>query len=188
MHPKILVSIIIVCVITSSVTSEPKVVHLKYGIVADPSDDTIQCLGRLCIGNEFSSVNEQHLKEEGISHIVSANEGPTRRLDGINYLVIGLYDSTRETNLMEGIERSNDFVHTALTESSSARVLIHCSAGISRSSSLFIAYLLRYCGYETYEDAITALKGVRSIVQPNDTFEFQLQMYAELLSAAKEEL
>jgi protein-tyrosine phosphatase len=55
--------------------------------------------------------------------------------------------------------------------------LIHCNAGISRSSTIVLAYLLGIHRMK-YEDAYTLLKTARSNIRPNDGFVQQLKEYA----------
>ncbi|ELP86872.1 dual specificity protein phosphatase, putative [Entamoeba invadens IP1] len=52
-------------------------------------------------------------------------------------------------------------------------VLIHCHAGISRSSTVLIAYLM-FKNMWTYRQALTFVKSKRPIICPNSGFERQL--------------
>jgi hypothetical protein len=54
------------------------------------------------------------------------------------------------------------------------RVLVHCWAGISRSASLVIAYLMKQHAV-TADEALTRLRKKRPIVDPNDGFMAQLR-------------
>jgi protein-tyrosine phosphatase len=56
--------------------------------------------------------------------------------------------------------QSVDFIANALE---STNVLVHCLAGVSRSVSLVIAYLIK-CKNMTYDRAYQMLKAKRSIV------------------------
>lgn len=53
-------------------------------------------------------------------------------------------------------------------------VLVHCAQGISRSASILIGYLMARERL-AYESALSALQGVRPVVQPNPGFVLQLQ-------------
>lgn len=55
-------------------------------------------------------------------------------------------------------------------------VLVHCAAGISRSSAMLISYLMRKYNM-TYEEAFKTVKAKRSCIQPNSGFERQLREY-----------
>ncbi|CAK84805.1 unnamed protein product (macronuclear) [Paramecium tetraurelia] len=61
-----------------------------------------------------------------------------------------------------------DFIHNHLKN---GNVLVHCYAGISRSASLLIAYLIKYHNYTTLT-TINFIKA-RPIIEPNDGNHFQ---------------
>lgn len=63
---------------------------------------------------------------------------------------------------------------------SGLNVLVHCSAGISRSSSVVIAYLMEVSDV-SYDTALAHVQGIRPIVQPNPSFERQLREYGSAL-------
>ena len=60
------------------------------------------------------------------------------------------------------------------------RVLVHCAAGISRSASMVIAYLM-YTRGMSFNDAYAYVKDRRNIVNPNMGFVFQLHAFGEAL-------
>lgn len=62
------------------------------------------------------------------------------------------------------------------------RVLVHCAAGVSRSPTLVIAYLMRYNGL-TMEQAMDYVGQRRDIIYPNPTFRLALKEYEEHLKA-----
>lgn len=64
-------------------------------------------------------------------------------------------------------------------DKSNGSVLIHCMAGISRSTSLIIYYLMKKYGV-SYDQAYRLIKAKRPIIQPNVGFESQLRTYDKL--------
>mmetsp|Transcript_3384 Transcript_3384/g.4209 ORF Transcript_3384/g.4209 Transcript_3384/m.4209 type:complete len:94 (+) Transcript_3384:208-489(+) len=56
-------------------------------------------------------------------------------------------------------------------------VLVHCAAGISRSASLVIAYLIRYHRMD-FEEAFEHVKLGRNFINPNKSFIEQLRKLA----------
>ena len=63
------------------------------------------------------------------------------------------------------------FITEAL--SSGGKILVHCVAGISRSASCVIAYLMK-SKQIGYEEALAMTKAKRFCVEPNDAFVRQL--------------
>ena len=57
---------------------------------------------------------------------------------------------------------------------SGKNILIHCMAGVSRSASVLINYLMKKYDME-YDDAYKYLISKRSIVMPNESFKNQLK-------------
>lgn len=60
--------------------------------------------------------------------------------------------------------------------SQNENVLVHCFAGVSRSASLVIYYFMRKYGW-TFDQAFQYVKLKRSIINPNEGFQKQLQLY-----------
>lgn len=65
------------------------------------------------------------------------------------------------------LEESIGFIRTCLA--TNCPVLVHCNAGVSRSSSVVIGYLIREC-FMSFEEALRAVKYKRPAVQPNAGF------------------
>jgi protein-tyrosine phosphatase len=59
-------------------------------------------------------------------------------------------------------------------------ILIHCQAGISRSSSILIAYIMRKYRVP-FLTAYNHVKTYRSIIEPNAGFRNQLLEYERML-------
>lgn len=55
-------------------------------------------------------------------------------------------------------------------------VLVHCVAGISRSATIVIAYLMKEMGMD-YADAYNYVKERRRIINPNSGFKRQLRQF-----------
>jgi protein-tyrosine phosphatase len=61
------------------------------------------------------------------------------------------------------------------------KVLVHCHAGVSRSSTIVISYLMRKYINFSLNDALKFVKSKRPIIKPNKGFMKQLQKYEDKL-------
>jgi atypical dual specificity phosphatase len=133
---------------------------------------------RICENVFLSGVegvdDAQRLHELGIKAIVSlgsVNGEVYPRHPGIHYLHIVIEDN--KFALIERFFRlTSDFItlHANQTEA----VLVHCSAGVSRSATIVIAHLMQTRGL-SLDTALTLVREKRSIVHPNDGFVEQLR-------------
>jgi dual specificity phosphatase 12 len=82
-------------------------------------------------------------------------------------MVINVLDMPNE-NLLRHFKAATDYIKAAIK--SGGIVLVHCYAGVSRSASVVIAYLMRELGL-TMLDALTYCRKRRPIVFPNPGFQ-----------------
>jgi len=74
------------------------------------------------------------------------------------------------------LEEAFEFIETA--KNNNSKILVHCQLGKSRSSSVLIAYFIKYLGYER-DSAYTFLKNKRKIVFPNLSFMNELKLFSK---------
>jgi len=98
----------------------------------------------------------------GITAVVNVNETPNdSRRDGIKYVHIPL-DETRRVP-----PPTFKQVMTAIGQLiRGGKVLVHCAAGSSRSP-VVVALYMDVVGYENFDDALSELRGLRSVVSPS---------------------
>lgn len=82
---------------------------------------------------------------------------------GTQWLKIDILDSP-SANIKVHLDRCADFIKSCAMEG--GKVLIHCYAGISRSTSAVMAHLIRDLNMSS-TDAFNLCKSKRSIVNPN---------------------
>jgi len=103
-----------------------------------------------------------------------------RRYPGIDYADFPSIDSA-------GYDLRNDaigalrFIRQGLA--GDEKILVHCYAGISRSSTIVLLHLMIHKGY-TLDRALSHLKGVRPIIHPNRGFMQLLRETDDALQAA----
>jgi protein-tyrosine phosphatase len=90
-------------------------------------------------------------------------------------------EDSEEVNLLDRLDDACGFIEEGLRSSDVSCVLIHCAAGVSRSASVVIAYLMRKKLYASYQDAFLHVYACRPVIQPNESFVRQLIEYEKRL-------
>lgn len=144
------------------------------------NQDLHEVYPRIWIGNGLTATNKEYLIKKKITHVLNAAAGRSfgnietnadyYKEEEIKYIGFDLRDSRKE-NISQHFEAAAAFIHNAV--SNNGRVFVHCRAGVSRSVTLVIAYLMLKKGMAAAE-ALRQVKLIRSIIRPNSGFLGQL--------------
>ncbi len=120
----------------------------------------------------------QILKATEITHVINIATGIENFFDS-NFVYLKIEElDLPSVNLKKHFHRSSQFIRDAVN--AGGKVFVHCNAGISRSSTVVIAYLMEYEG-KSFLAALEHLKSVRPYARPNEGFCRQLEEFeAEL--------
>lgn len=137
----------------------------------------------LYLGNEQDAKNCDILEKKGIYYILNVTKNipfynSTNSMSNVSsgtagpfcYKRIAVNDCENQ-NLKNHFEEAFDFIDQAKLKNH--KVLVHCQAGISRSPTIVIAYLMSRFNLEM-NDAYNQVKKVRPIIGPNLIFMSQL--------------
>ena len=114
------------------------------------------------------------LKDKGITFVVNATNGcPMSKKCCVKQVKLKCEDSPNY-NLKKHFDEISDLIQKE--KEKGGKVFVHCMGGISRSSSLVLAYLIRY-EKMTLLDAHSLVKSKRSFIRPNAGFWTQLIEY-----------
>ncbi|XP_005092754.1 dual specificity protein phosphatase 22-A isoform X1 [Aplysia californica] len=127
----------------------------------------------LYIGNFRDAKDEKQLSENSITHIVSIHDNAKKILEDKEYLCI-LASDTPDQDLSKFFPQIIRFIHKARLDGGS--VLVHCLAGVSRSVTVTAAYIMTVTELG-WRDSLNAIRGARSVANPNFGFQKQLQAY-----------
>ena len=83
---------------------------------------------------------------------------------------------TPDQNLAQYFPVCNDFIHAARLKE--GNVLIHCLAGMSRSVTVAVAYIMSVTPL-TWKDALKVVRAGRAVANPNLGFQDQLQDFEQ---------
>jgi predicted protein tyrosine phosphatase len=94
------------------------------------------------------------------------------------YIALG---DTAGANIIDTFSKSSQFLDECLQ--TPGNTLVHCYAGVSRSATVCIAYLMKHQGV-TFEEAFRTVKESRPQVGPNFGFLGQLQTFERQLQSS----
>jgi len=130
----------------------------------------------LFISNREAATNIIGLKQVKISHVLTLTDGDPPFPQDFTYLQFVVNDS-EDQDLRSLFEKCHTFIDDGLK---SGGVLIHCNAGVSRSGTIAIAYLMKKLNL-SFKKAFEIVTKVRSCVCPNSGFQKQLKQYEQEL-------
>ncbi|KFU96071.1 Dual specificity protein phosphatase 22-A, partial [Chaetura pelagica] len=98
-------------------------------------------------------------------------------LQDMTYLCISASDSSSQ-NLLQHFKECIKFIHECRLGGGGC--LVHCLAGVSRSTTILVAYLMTVTELG-WESCLAATRASRSYASPNCGFQQQLQEYEATL-------
>lgn len=131
------------------------------------------------LGDFAAACNREKLRELGITHILCTILGvdPVFPKDFV-YKNVHLRDNERQ-NVMPYLDQCVEYIEAALKNG--GRVFVHCMCGVSRSSTMVIAYLISRHS-KAYSQALEEVREHRAVVNPNKAFQHQLVNYDVMVS------
>lgn len=128
----------------------------------------------LLIGSQDVALDETELEKYEITHILNlASLVENRFPEKYEYLHIEVRDLP-DSNIIQYFPECISFINKA--KNTDGRVLVHCNAGVSRASSVTIAYVMHFSKIG-YNEAFKLVKTQRNCIQPNIGFVKQLHEY-----------
>jgi len=138
----------------------------------------------LFLGNMNDAANAESLTALGIDHVlnVTAVEPSYQMSNNITYKQLHAADNGSQ-NIKQHFNEAFRFIDAA--KKSGGSVLIHCQAGVSRSPTIAIAYLIKYFSMKML-DAYQFIKIRRTIISPNLNFMGQLLEFEQSMQSSEE--
>ena len=139
-------------------------------------------LSHLYLGCREAASDVEALRESGISRVlnVTSEDSKYRSMDSFTYYQIPVED-VHEVDMLQHLPEAFAFIEEARL--SGEKVIVHCHAGMSRSVTVVLSYLMKYYGY-TFNSAYDYVKQKKSNISPNFSFIQQLVQFESSLRSS----
>ncbi|KAM6157903.1 dual specificity protein phosphatase 8 [Rhynchocyon petersi] len=154
-------------------------VSLSQPCLPVPSVGLTRILPHLYLGSQKDVLNKDLMTQNGISYVLNASNSCPKPdfICESRFMRIPVNDNYCE-KLLPWLDKSIEFIDKA--KLSSCQVIVHCLAGISRSATIAIAYIMKTMGMSS-DDAYRFVKDRRPSISPNFNFLGQLLEYERSL-------
>jgi protein-tyrosine phosphatase len=141
----------------------------------------------LYLGNIDDVGSVKFIRENNIKLIINAAiEVIVPIHEDVNIIMnLQWHDSMEQSINFCFLDYLTNVIHSFLKENKA--VLVNCFAGISRSSTIVIAYMMNYHNM-AFDEAFNYVQGKRWIVNPNPNFQIILKNYERYLLDKKQSL
>ena len=165
----------------------------SYGMLIDgksnrPKDciDISQITSRIFLGS-YDSGGKMYdgLRLFGITHILTVGHNMPPAFEGKFKYHVMVMEDHHKVDISKYFPESFEFIKQALDENETNKVLIHCYAGVSRSASVTIAWLI-HTNLMSYPEACEYVRKARHWIDPNRGFRSRLRELAEKMGEHSE--
>ena len=138
-------------------------------------DDIDQITETIYLGNIDAAFNKKKLKQLGIKKVLTVMSAFGNHYSPHEFIHKSIdVDDDFRTNIICHFKECISFIE------GKDKIFVHCAAGMSRSPTIVIAYIM-WKKKLRLNEAIKFVKEKRSIISPNDNFMNQLKIFEELL-------
>lgn len=140
--------------------------------------------GFMAIGSEVDAFNIKLLQKYKVTHVLNCTQHNFHPevFATCKTLQIPINDSMKQ-DLFGYMKSALEFIHNARMASSNTKLLIHCQAGISRSVSFAIAYVM-WAENLSFDEGLKLVHTHRSVASPNLNFAGQLLILGQFLKTS----
>ena len=136
-------------------------------------------INNIFIGSYLNAKNWNELEKNNIKYILNcATECKNIFEDKIKYLKLDIKDQN-DFPIQDFFDKGIQFIQESVNNND-GNILIHCMEGKSRSTTLLMAYLIKYKNENT-NSAYKIVKSKRQLTMPNLGFMFKLREYEKSL-------
>ncbi|PRP79364.1 dual specificity protein phosphatase 12-like [Planoprotostelium fungivorum] len=153
--------------------SEDELLQKEVNYMGNFDEITDQIVDGLWLGDCYSMECHKQMHIKGITHVISVANGlkPITN-DNLTQHIYSLPD-VPSSNLLEIFDETSNIIDSAREKGA---VLVHCMAGVSRSASVVVAYIMKTFRISR-DEAIQLVRARRNQIYPNQGFMNQLKEY-----------
>ncbi|XP_026714340.1 dual specificity protein phosphatase 1, partial [Athene cunicularia] len=134
----------------------------------------VEILPFLYLGSAYHASRKDMLDALGITALINVSANCPNHFEGhYQYKSIPVEDN-HKADISSWFNEAIDFIDSVKNDG--GRVFVHCQAGISRSATICLAYLMR-TNRVKLDEAFEFVKQRRSIISPNFSFMGQLLQF-----------
>ncbi|CAD8181531.1 unnamed protein product [Paramecium octaurelia] len=149
----------------------------RFSILSNDMDKVHSYFGNnLWLGSLKAAKNSQLLRLNNIQTVITVANNISLKLENFKHYIFSIEDSA-SFRILDYFKQINEVIQEGLMHGS---VLVHCVAGVSRSSACVIAHLMQSQGW-SYEKTYYYVKEKRLTINPNPGFKKQLIQYSNQL-------
>ena len=155
----------------------PVSMYKNVNVILEKTDST----GTLYLSDFSAAMEKNKLKREGVKTVLTVAIGLNIQYNpasGIKHYTYPAFD-IESFDLSKYFEETYEAIESGLKNGG---VLVHCAAGISRSATIVIAYLMKKNKW-SYQEAYNFVRKKRNVICPNSGFVRQLRNYEKKLKA-----
>jgi len=157
----------------------------KFNSFGNDALEPVEILPHLLLGSESHASQLDMLKRIGVTALLNVSHScPNHFEKDFLYKCIPVQDSNVE-DISVYFDDAIQFIDQV--KANNGRVLVHCHAGISRSATICMAYIMSNMKLRM-EEAYYFVKNRRSIVSPNFNFMGQLLSFESIVFAKPDDI
>jgi len=141
-------------------------------------DEPYLILPGLYLGSESHAKHEYMLSRLGVTHVLGIHENAKRHFpQAFDYCLFPLKDR-QETDISLVFKDAHSYIRKA--HDNNGVVFVHCWAGMSRSATLVITYLMQLEKI-SYNEAYKRVASAKPDIRPNEGFIYQMKQFEKTL-------
>ena len=145
------------------------------------SSHIIEIIDKVFIGSYANAKDKEELEKYNIKYILNcASECNNIFEDKIKYLKLDIKDQN-DFPIQDFFEKGAEFIHESLNNND-GNILIHCMQGKSRSTTILMAYLIKYKKEDT-NSSYKIIKAKRRLAMPNLGFMYKLREFEKIVNS-----